>query len=200
MDILANEIETFYGTLLACKKYVMGTFNKRTEPLNITNSDLVLSNELKYLYSNYDVNVTLISKNIHLVGIDKLSEKQKGFKYISNDSGKTFEINKKWNKNWVVFADMNDDPIVADISEKRTPVYAGIEARNYIKIAPSLDIFFKILIEFLKTYEKNESDLDEDSDEYIEYENDTIIPYFKEQIAKTLDLKCLNNFIEFITL
>jgi hypothetical protein len=192
MDKLAKELDIFYQTTLDCKEYILGKFDKRPS-FNINNMDIQLSDELKYLYTNYNLDFRFIIRNIYLPNFDKLNKKQYGYKYISNDLGKTFELNNKWDNNWLVFADMNDDPIVADISIIGTPIYAAIEARNYMKISPSLDIFVKILTELLKSLkEKNVEDLDDD------YEEDVIMPYFLEKVERILDKEYFKNFKNFI--
>jgi hypothetical protein len=169
--------------------------------LEINNFEEPLSEELKYLYKNYDINLSFKIRNINIVNFDNLHKRQYGFKYISNDYGKTFKANEVWNKNWVVIADMNEDPIVADIGTAETPVFAGIEGLDYKKIAPSLEIFFKILIELLKSSETNsinEPDDEKDFEQWLTFREEVIIPYFIKQAENILDNECINNLRGFI--
>jgi hypothetical protein len=193
INSFSETLETFYKIVLECKKYTLGIFEKRQELFDLNNSDEPLSDELKYLYKNYDINLRFIESNINIINYSKLHKKQYGFKYISNDNGKTFEKNTKWNENWIVIADMNDDPIVADIGTEGTPIYAAIEGKNYKKIMPSLEIFFKILNELLKSSEVNNANELNDEDR-----EEIIIPYFIKEVEKILDNECIINLKEFM--
>jgi hypothetical protein len=78
---LAETLDEFYGKVLVCEKYVLGTFEKRKELLEVGNSEEPLSEELKYLYKNYDIGLSFLTRNLNITGFDKLHQRQYGFKY-----------------------------------------------------------------------------------------------------------------------
>ena len=198
---LAETFENFRKTVLAYEDNVVGMFNQRDDLLEINKIEEPLSEELKYLYRNYDIDIRFSYCNIGLCSFDFLPKLQKSYKYFSKDYGKTLELDNNWNKNWIVIADMNDDPIVADTGESGTPIYAAIEGVNYVKIAPSLEIFFKILTELLKTEcEMNKIGPceEENFEEYVAFYEKEITPCFLENVKNILDVEYLNNLQEFL--
>jgi len=201
---LTETLENFREMVLNCKERVVGIFDKRQVLLEIPNIEEPFSEELKYLYQNYDIDLRLNYCNIGLTCFEQLYEKRGmtySYKYIYDRKTKKYELDKDWNKGWIVIADMNDDPIVADTGVVGTPIYAAIEAVDYKKIAPSLEIFFKVLTKLLKAEKENNKDgpnASEDFEKHITFYKEVITPYFLKQVEKILDKECLNNLEWFL--
>lgn len=98
---------------------------------HISKWNLPLSEELKSFYIHYEFEYLYVN-NISLSRIDQVASRQAGFRTISNDFGKTHLENPDWNKYWLVFADLNDDPIVLDT--RSGEILSAIEGVEYLKI------------------------------------------------------------------
>ncbi|MGI4743310.1 MAG: hypothetical protein ACRYG7_49800 [Janthinobacterium lividum] len=152
---LAAALAEFYQLLHSPTRQLVGVFGKR-EPSSGSASlaGIALSDELAFLYQQYTCDMMVTYANIAFTPVDKLARRQEGFASVSVDAGKTLQPNPTWVKGWTVFADINDDPIVADTTAPGTPVYAAIEGVQYHAIAPSLAVFIQLLNEMLKTEDR----------------------------------------------
>jgi hypothetical protein len=199
---LTLAIENFREATIKCKTYTLGKIEKRQNPLSqVDISEIKLSSELDFFYRNYDCNLITINSNIALTPLTDLVRRQYGFATYSKDYGKTEIPDPAWTDGWIVFADMNDDPIVANTNIKGTPILAAIEGVNYIEIAPSLDVFFQILTKLLTSsqfHKENEPDADEDFEEWISYNEEIVQPYFLQQVTEMLDEEHLQNLKTFL--
>ena len=201
LDKLALTLENFRQANLTCEKYLYGKIEKRTNSIYLQEiQEIKLSPELKFLYNNYDFDLT-VGNNIILTNFNQLEKRQHGFSTFSTDGGETQIPDPKWTSGWIVIADMNDDPIVANTSIAGTPVLAAIEAVDYFEIAPSLDVFFQVLTELLKSSELhrgNKPDGDEDFEKWVTYNEKVVQPHFLKQISNILNKQQLNNIETFL--
>lgn len=162
---------------------------------------IALSDELAFLYQQYTCDMMVTYANITFTPVDKLARRQEGFALVSVDAGKTLQPNPTWVQGWTVFADINDDPIVADTTAPGTPVYAAIEGGQYHAIAPSLAVFIQLLNEMLKTenhHQQARPASSEDIEQWILFKEKTLAPHFISRAATLLDsqqLAALDNFL-----
>ncbi|WP_167397448.1 SMI1/KNR4 family protein [Lysinibacillus mangiferihumi] len=70
-----------------------------------------------------------------------MGRRQEGFRWIGVEQ----EENPKWNPNWIVFADKDDDPIVVVTNRENTPVLASYETSELFPIADSFSDFLDSL-------------------------------------------------------
>jgi hypothetical protein len=153
MDIkgLPEVLDRFYATSQRYKNQVLGNFEKRNAPRLLPEFLTVkLSPELQYFYRWYHYDALFGSVNIAITPLEELERRQEGFATFSTDQGQTMQPDPAWNEQWTVFADVNDNPIVADAGQAGTPVLAAIEAVDYEVIAPSLADFFLMLTEAME--------------------------------------------------
>jgi len=148
---LADVLDRFYETSKRYKDQVLGDFEKRQEPRLLPRLPTVrLSPELEYFYSWYHCDALFGSAGVSITPFEGLERRQEGFASFSTDLGKTMQPDPAWNRQWTVFADVNDNPIVADTGAAGTPVLAAIEAVNYEAVAPSLASFSLVLTEMME--------------------------------------------------
>jgi hypothetical protein len=148
---LADVLDRFYETSRRYKDQILGDFEKRQAPLLLPKLPTVkLSPELEYFYSWYHCDVIVGSAGVSITPFDGLERRQEGFASFSINQGKTMQPNPAWNQQWTVFADVNDNPIVADAGAAGTPIWAAIEAVDYEVVAPSLASFFLMLTEMME--------------------------------------------------
>ncbi|WP_433921672.1 hypothetical protein [Paenibacillus taichungensis] len=146
-----------------------------------------LSPELQYLYSHYEMmdeqaNGTLKMKNaaveigdaalIFFVAPEHLYRQQLGHRWIGMNE--PYEESDSWQKNHVVIANFNDDPIIVDTAAPDSPVYAAFAGEEPQLIADSLTDFFNalaILIEAARTHtgELKDEETYETIPEYLEH-------------------------------
>jgi hypothetical protein len=199
---LTLAIENLRKTAIKCKAYTLGEIKKKENPLSTVDiSEIKLSPELSFFYQNYDCDLIATNSNIALTPLSNLLKRQSGFATYSTDGSKTEIPNPNWTNGWIVFADMNDDPIVANMNITDTPILAAIEGANYIQIAPSLSVFFQILTTLLissQFHKENEPDADEDFEEWISYNEEIVQPYFLQQVREILDEEHLENLKTFL--
>lgn len=95
----------------------------------------------------------------------RLKDAQKGWYIILDKEGKVVNDDLKWNKDWVVFANRNDDAIYYD--RKDDGIYASIDKRSFFCLSSSLSDFLDILSECMKMEEEkyrfNTTDEDEET-------------------------------------
>jgi hypothetical protein len=143
---LPEILDRFYATSQRHKEQVLGGFEKRNAPSLLPKFLTIrLSPELQYFYRRYHCDALFGSVSIAITPLEELERRQEGFATFSTDQGRTMKPNPAWNEQWTVFADVNDNPIVADAGQAGTPVLAAIEAVDYEVIAPSLADFFLML-------------------------------------------------------
>ncbi|GEM_PF-1951954 len=201
LDKLNTAIGDFIQQSLSCETNILGTIEKKQNPISLKNLPIKLSPELDFLYTNYDCNITITGNNIAFTEFHNLIKRQEGFATYSIDGGKTQIKNPNWTEGWIVIADMNDDPIAANTNIEETPILAAIEGVNYMEIAPSLSAFFQILTELLKSsqlHKENEPDADENFEEWITYNQEIVQPNFLEQIRRIVNDEHLQNLKDFL--
>jgi hypothetical protein len=188
---LAAALAELDQLLHAPSRHLIGRFEKRVPSSGLsTVAGLTLSAELAFFYQQYAADLIVSYANIAFTPLENLARRQAGFASFSKDAGKTWQQDPTWPAGWVVFADVNDDPIVADTISAGTPIYAGIEGVAYQAIAPSLAVFFQLVNEMLKTedhYEQARADRSQDSEAWILFKETTLIPRFLDQAASLLD-------------
>jgi hypothetical protein len=199
---LAAALAEFYHLLHSPARQPVGVFEKREQSSSVPKlAGIALSAELVFLYQQYTCDISVTYANITLVPVDGLARRQEGFASFSVDAGNTLQPNPTWVKGWTVFADINDDPIVADTTVPGTPIYAAIEGVEYQAIAPSLATFIQLLSEMLKTedrYQHARPDSSQDIEKWVLFKETTLIPHFLRQAATLLDsqhLAALDNFL-----
>jgi hypothetical protein len=183
-------IDRFHTTSKRCKEQVYGEFEKRKVPRVLPKLPTVrLSPELEYFYSYYHCNGLFGSAGISITSIEKLERRQEGFASFSTDQGKTLQPDPAWNPQWTVFADVNDDPIVANTGQAGTPILAAIEAIDYKEIAPSLETFFLMLTEMMEVTAslKAQQPLSEDTEEWIKFGIEVEAPATLKRLSEVVD-------------
>ncbi|RZK88417.1 MAG: hypothetical protein EOO62_37695 [Hymenobacter sp.] len=190
MPSLALALEDFYQISQRHPEQVLGSFEKRAQPRLLPQLPSVrLSPELGYLYSHYHCDALFGHPSIAFTSFEELERRQEGFATYSTDGGRTLHPNPDWNPAWTVFADVNDDPIVADTGTAGTPVYAAIEAVDYELIAPSLAIFFTMLTQMMAVTAslKAQQPTSDDTEERITFKEEVEIPAVLKQMATVAD-------------
>jgi hypothetical protein len=114
---------------------------------------------------------------------------QEGFATFSTDLGETMQPDPAWNQQWTVFADVNDNPIVADAGAAKTPVWAAIEAVDYEAVAPSLASFFLMLTEMMEVTAALRA-------QQPASENIEVVIAFREEVEVPATLKRLNEVVD----
>lgn len=161
-----------------------------------------LSPELTYLYTNYETGIIMPS-NLHLYWHRQLFPMN-----YSIDKGRTFHYYTPWKRGKVIIATTGKNNIkefLADPTQDKTPVYATIAKMNeeeevHELIAPALEIFFRLLIELLKSdnnnFEKSpKSGADITWESYI---NDIVYPDFLKRAGTIIDAKNLETITRFL--
>lgn len=196
---LAAVLDRFYETSQRCKEQVYGDFEKRKEPLLLPKLPTIrLSPELEYFYSWYYCDALFGS--IAFTPIEQLERRQEGFSSFSTDSGKTMQPDPTWNQQWTVFADVNDNPIVADAGEAGTPVWAAIEAVDYEAVAPSLESFFRMLTEMMEVTAslKTQQPTSDDTEEWIAFGVEIKAPAILKRLTEVVDSRYVQAWGHFL--
>ena len=190
MRNLADVLDRFYETSKRYKEQVYGNFEKRKEPRLLPKLPTVrLSPELEYFYSWYHCDAIFGSAGVAITPFEGLERRQEGFASFSTDLGKTMQPDPAWNQQWTVFADVNDNPIVADAGAAETLIWAAIEAVNYEEIAPSLAVFFVMLTEMMQVTASLE--LQQPASEDIE-----VLITFHTEVEEPATLKRLSEVVD----
>ena len=196
LDGLALSLGKLTSSLLSNKDQYSGKLVAFDSPKNIKwHANLLYSPELEYFYKNYGFDFCGIGDwGIGLISHSALPWRQEGYGL---------------SKEWLVFADMNDDPIVVNTQAKGSPVSAAIEAIDYKVISPSLDIFFTLCalsVENTAYFKKYEPDPHDDEcsgrsgdiyDGYLQYHNNVVSKAFLEKASHILNDEHLANVEEF---
>ena len=105
-----------------------------------------------------------------------------------------------WNQQWTVFADVNDNPIVADAGAAGTPVLAAIEAVDYEVVAPSLASFFLMLIEMMEVTAslKAQQPAGEDIEVVIAFREEVEVPATLRSLNKVVDSQYVRAWAHFL--
>jgi hypothetical protein len=187
---LADVLDRFYETSRRYPEQLLGDFEKRKEPRLLPKLPTVrLSLELQYFYSWYHCDALLGSAGVAITPFEELERRQEGFASFSTDLGKTMQPDPGWNRQWTVFADVNDNPIVADAGAAGTPVWAAIEAVDYEAVAPSLASFFLMLTEMMEVTAALRAQ--QPTSEDIE-----VVIAFREEVEVPATLKRLNEVVD----
>jgi hypothetical protein len=129
---LATALVEFEYLLHAPSRQLIGRFEKREPPGVLPPvTDLPMSAEVAFFYQQYAGDMVVTYANIAFTPFEKLARRQEGFASFSLDVGKTLQPDPNWATGWLVFADSNDNPIVADTTSAGTPIYAAIEGIDY---------------------------------------------------------------------
>ncbi len=153
------------------------------------------TDELEQFYSLISFDNVLIIGGEFFLTIQpktKLDRAQEGWYIILNKEGKPQNDDTKWNKDWVVFANRNDDAVYFD--KKNGGVYASINKRQLFNLSSSLADFFFLLSECMKLeeekYKFNTSDDDEEPLENFIDDTEGIL-------SQCLNTKQVGDFIAF---
>jgi hypothetical protein len=104
---------------------------------------------------------------INIPPYDKLSKSQEGWYLIRDKSGQVVNDDVHWNKDWIVFANRNDDAIYFNAIDKK--IYGSVDKKRVYRLAGSMGDFFTILVECMKLeYEKYELDTRNEDEEVSE--------------------------------
>ena len=187
---LPEILDKFYATSRHCKEQVLGDFEKRNAPRLLPEFIAVrLSPELQYFYQWYHCDALFGSANIAITTLEELERRQEGFATFSTDQGKTMQPDPAWNGQWTVFADVNDNPIVADTGQAGTPVLAAIEAVDYEVIAPSLADFFLMLTEAMELTASLQAQrpTSDDIEEWITFRTEVEAPATLQRLGEVVE-------------
>lgn len=201
MTSFSNVLDRFYETSKRYKEQVYGEFEKRKEPrLWAKLLTVKLSPELEYFYSWYHCDALFGSPGISITPIERLERRQEGFASFSIDQGKTMQPDPAWDLQWTVFADVNDDPIVASTGQAGTPVLAAIEAVDYAVIAPSLESFFLMLTEMLEVTAslKAQQPISDDTEEWIRFRAKVEAPAILNRLSEVVDNRYVQALGQFL--
>ncbi|SHL97928.1 hypothetical protein [Flavobacterium chilense] len=151
LNKLAKTLKEFQQVIQRPESQTILSFETRDPsfPLKkIENHDL--SPELTYLYSNYETGI-IMPTNIHIQWYNKLFPMD-----YTIDKGNTFHHYTPWKRGKVIIATTDGTKkILADPTQNGTPVYVTIGKENeedevHELIAPTLEIFFRLLTELSK--------------------------------------------------
>lgn len=162
---------------------IVGSFYERKNIIEFTDIYLV-PEDLRYFLTHFFQEGIFYNTNISFTSCDKLRRRQEGY---------GLNITEK-----LVFATVNDDPIVIDQNGK---IFAAIDAREYKLISQSLESFLKIQLDlciFDLTNNLIVPDEDEDFEEYISFKEKELFPIYHTIIQKTLDGNTTRNYIDFL--
>ena len=159
-----------------------------------------LSPELEYFYSWYHCDALVGSAGVAITPFEELERRQEGFASFSTDLGKTMQPDPAWNQQWTVFADVNDNPIVADAGGAGTSVLAAIEAVDYEVVAPSLASFFLMLIEMMEVTAslKAQQPAGEDIEVVIAFREEVEVPATLRSLNKVVDSQYVRAWAHFL--
>jgi hypothetical protein len=88
---------------------------------------------------------------INIIPFSNLTKAQEGWYNIKTKDNNWITDDKKWNKDWVVFANRNDDAIYCNNLDNC--VYGTINKAKHYKLGNSIAQFIHILIECMKLEE-----------------------------------------------
>ncbi|WP_036932244.1 hypothetical protein [Prevotella sp. HUN102] len=168
----------------------LGTFSI----IDDTTKDVDCADELEqfYFFSVFD-EVLIIGGEFFLIiqPKEKIDKAQEGWYRILNNEGEWQTDNIKWNKDWIVFANRNDDAVYFNKADGG--VYGSVNKRHFFHLSSSLADFFFILSECMKMeeekYKFSTSDEEEPLEEFI---NDT-----RNILGQCLNAKQTEDFISF---
>ncbi|SUB88705.1 Uncharacterised protein [Porphyromonas macacae] len=122
----------------------------------------------------------------------KLKEAQEGWYFILDKEGEMAKDDLKWNENWVVFANRNDDAIYYDKTDGY--IYGSVDKKIFFCLSSSLSDFFYILSECMEIEEKkygfNTTDAEEET-------SSIFIDDIREFLSRKLNDKQREDFIAF---
>ncbi len=94
----------------------------------------------------------------------KIKRAQEGWYFILDKEGELQCDDLKWDKNWIVFANRNDDAVYFNKADGG--IYGSIDKRQFFHLSSSLADFFCLLSECMKMEEeKYEFDTSDDDEE-----------------------------------
>ena len=153
------------------------------------------TDELEQFYSLMPFDSVLVIGGEFFLTIQpkaKLDKAQEGWYIILNKEKGRQNDDTKWNKDWIVFANRNDDAVYFD--KTNGGVYGSINKNKFFHLSSSLAEFFFLLSECMKMeeekYKFNTSDDDEEPLE--NFVNDT-----RTLISQHLNAKQVEDFISF---
>jgi hypothetical protein len=112
---------------------------------NESEVNTALNDELMTMYKllQFDKVITIGGEMfINLLPESRLEKAQQGWYLIKKDNA-WIQDDEKWNKEWVVFSNRNDDAIYFDKIEKK--IKGTIDKKIFFRLADSLSQFFSIL-------------------------------------------------------
>ncbi|MDO6490696.1 MULTISPECIES: hypothetical protein [unclassified Cellulophaga] len=153
LEEFSNTLKDFQSILRTTKFGSKNDFLTRENQTPITHvKEKVLSAELSFLYTNYST--LLILPHIHINTFFSLHPKLHIF-------GKGAAMTKKhnpWKDGKVVIGhsfNASSKKIWADTTQEHTPIYVTDIEGNFIQLTPTINLFFKLLIELCISYNDN---------------------------------------------
>lgn len=160
---------------------------------------ILLSPELEYLYSHYEMldekaagtlklksAPVLIGDGILLsfAAPEHLYRQQLGYRWIGDPASP--QESADWPPHHVVIAVYNDDPIIVDTSQPGSPVYAAFEGGDPEPIAASLADFFTTLAIMIEgAFDWQGEIMDEETEEVKAGYIESIQPRLQELLGET---------------
>ncbi|MGI5172445.1 hypothetical protein H0R92_02405 [Treponema sp. OMZ 840] len=185
------EALTKFSNVFGRNKTDLGNFSVIDDAVKNTEC----TDELEQFYSLTSFDNVLIIGGEFFLTIQpkiKLDRAQEGWYIILNKEGQRQNDDTKWNKDWVVFANRNDDAVYFD--KKNGGVYGSIDKRQFFHLSSSLADFFFLLSECMKLeeekYKCNTSDDEEDPLENFIDDTEGIL-------SQCLSTKQVEDFISF---
>ncbi|WP_043706878.1 hypothetical protein [Tenacibaculum ovolyticum] len=178
------------------KKFILIFGRDNTDIGEVKFIDINCSSEnslnLLYDYLEFDKTITIGGElYIDLYPKRMQSKVQEGWYVLRSNEGEKYD-DLNWNKDWIVFATRNGDAIYFDKTSKE--VYGSINKTTRFKLADSLAMFFKIMVEGMKIEQEkyNLEAFDEDEETLPDFIED-----IKNIFDKNLDNKYQSDFISF---
>lgn len=178
------------------KKFILIFGRDNTDIGEVKFIDINCSSEnslnLLYDYLEFDKTITIGGElYIDLYPKRMQSKVQEGWYVLRSNEGEKYD-DLNWNKDWIVFATRNGDAIYFD--KKSKEVYGSINKTTRFKLADSLAMFFKIMVEGMKIEQEkyNLEAFDEDEETLSDFIED-----IKNIFDKNLDNKYQSDFISF---
>ncbi|EAY26934.1 hypothetical protein [Microscilla marina] len=168
--------QKLYETLSSHPDAYVGTLTK-VNTVGTLRTGIILSPTFEYLYKNYAWGFHLIVHNIAFVAVERLERYQEG---LHLEAGQ------------FVFAHLNDDPIIAHTHHNE--IFASIEARKPLAIAPTLRHFFLLCIELINV--SLQYPLPDDEDE--EKNDELIKDHFLANAASLVSKEYLGHLEHFL--
>jgi hypothetical protein len=162
-------------------------------PIFNGNSDKV--NQLNLFYETLLFNKVLTIGGTFFINIipqSNLTKAQEGWYNILTKDNNWITDDNKWNKDWIVFANRNDDAIYCNNTDNC--VYGTIDKTKHYKLGNSIAQFIHILIECMKLEEDKYNFETNNEDEELKSE-------FLDDVYSILnnisDAKTADDFMEF---